>query len=81
MFLDALPDSVVSTLRTNEAAALAAAMIVAGAFPTSRTSPQESLARHMRQRSMRANLRSASEHARSAVMGARERRLTDATRG
>jgi hypothetical protein len=28
-----LPDSVVSTLRTNESAALAAAMIIAGAFP------------------------------------------------
>ena len=28
-----LPDSVVSTLRTDETAALAAAMIIAGAFP------------------------------------------------
>jgi hypothetical protein len=28
-----LPDSVISTLRTNETAALAAAMIIAGAFP------------------------------------------------
>jgi hypothetical protein len=32
MFSDPLPDSVVSTLRTDETAALAAAMIVAGAF-------------------------------------------------
>jgi hypothetical protein len=28
-----LPDSVVSTLRTNETAALAAALIIAGSFP------------------------------------------------
>jgi hypothetical protein len=33
MFSDPLPDSAVSTLRTNETAALAAAMIIAGAFP------------------------------------------------
>jgi hypothetical protein len=33
MFSDPLPDSVVSVLRTNEAAALAAAMIIDGAFP------------------------------------------------
>jgi hypothetical protein len=33
MFLDPLPASVVSTLRTNETAALAAAMIIAGSSP------------------------------------------------
>ena len=33
MFSDPLPDSVVSMLRTNETAALAAAMIIAGSFP------------------------------------------------
>jgi hypothetical protein len=33
MFSDPLPDSVVSTPRTSETAALAAAMIIAGSFP------------------------------------------------
>jgi hypothetical protein len=33
MFSDPLPDSVVSTLRTSETAALSATMIIAGSFP------------------------------------------------
>jgi hypothetical protein len=76
-----LPDSVVSTLRTNETAALAAVLIVAGSFPEIASFAARVAGDRQNHKRAPLNLRSAPEGVQSAATGARERRPANATSG